>query len=1089
MDYCLQKNKMGSQWVLALLILFAFTGVVNGQTTLLSEDFEDGTVEYTTSITEDISESTDYFGRIEDGVDTPNPSFTNLQGAFYFGAQDIDGITAAPSLPVTLDIDDIDINGYTSLTFRVYLAEDDDGSNQDWDAADYVHFKYDIDNTDTFYNLLLVEADIASGSNGEPAIDTDSSGVGDGTKITSEFVEFTANISGTGSLLDIKIEFSLDSGDEDIAIDEIVLTGVSSGAVVNPSDETASATSTTQLDLSWTENGDSDNVLLAFNTSNSFGTPTDGQTYASSDALGDATVLQYSGTDSYSHTSLTANTTYYYKIWSYDGSEYSGGVEFNGTTLKAEPTAHVTGFSASANGASTVDLSWTDAATGTVPEGYLILASTTDSFTAPSDGTAQSDDTDLGDGTGQINVTQGTGSYSLTGLGSETTYYFEIYPYTNTGSNIDYKIDGTVPSDNATTGEAPKLIISEVIDPSDDFNGRYVELFNAGSSTIDFESVDYFIVRQANGGSIVSEKLTGTLGSKSTYVIGNSSNLNTAYGSAADLDFGSITGNGDDGYWIATDNTDDASLKSSIVDIYGVVDEDGSGNAWEYEDSRAVRSSDITDAKATWTTSEWTITSANIVDATYKAHPEHQVEITGTAGWRMLSAPISGFTVEDISDNTAIQGVTGGDNTGFDANFQFYNNGTSGIFDEPTNVTTAIDDGLGFIVYFYNNTTAGSSTLPITLDVTGTEPSGDVTTSLYSGAANQFTMVGNPFASNFNTNGITATGGAIQNNIAFWNNSTDSYVTQDRTASSGFIVSPWQGFWVETSDADVTSIDFPAASKTTSDSTNSYFGKEANTSFDVNFKLISDVNTDQDMRLSFRQDANTDWDLSDASKLTPLLSEFASVAFVNSSHSGNDFKSVESLPTDLDEEIVRNIHVMNNGVSGTAELAWEIPADLAERMTFTLIDREADIQTVISSENSYSFELAQTAAKVTPATESPVLQANGTDARFSLIISPNETTSNEGINSNLPKQITLKQNYPNPFNPGTTIAFDLTEATQIQLNVYNMLGQKVGELLNETRSAGSHNVYFDASSLTSGVYYYELVVDGQRMTRKMTLLK
>jgi hypothetical protein len=112
--------------------------------------------------------------------------------------------------------------------------------------------------------------------------------------------------------------------------------------------------------------------------------------------------------------------------------------------------------------------------------------------------------------------------------------------------------------------------------------------------------------------------------------------------------------------------------------------------------------------------------------------------------------------------------------------------------------------------------------------------------------------------------------------------------------------------------------------------------------------------------------------------------------------------------------------------------------------------------------------------------------------RFTLEIAPLKTTTVSDDDKNLttqPELITVAQNYPNPFNPGTTISFALRESSHIQLNVYNMLGQKVGELINGRHSVGSHEVYFDAKSLTSGVYYYELKADGQRLVRKMTLLK
>jgi len=274
-------------------------------------------------------------------------------------------------------------------------------------------------------------------------------------------------------------------------------------AVEDPTSFSASVQSTEQIDLSWTDNASSDNVLLAWNSSNTFGTPIDGQTYSASDAIsGGGTVLQYSATDSYSHTSLTQSTTYYYKAWSDDGSNYSSGVTTDATTLKTEPTNHPTSLSASSSYQS-IEVTWTDAATGSqAPDGYLIVGETDASITDPSDGTAVSDDTDAAGNAVAKNVTHGSGgSYTFNSLTASTTWYFEIFSYTNSGSDIDYKLDGTIQTTNATTGVAPVFVINEIhADPdatSGDANGdasisstddEFVEIVNRSGYSVDISN-------------------------------------------------------------------------------------------------------------------------------------------------------------------------------------------------------------------------------------------------------------------------------------------------------------------------------------------------------------------------------------------------------------------------------------------------------------------------------------------------------------------------------------------------------------------------------------------------------------------------
>lgn len=179
---------------------------------------------YITNIPEFTDFSADYFIRTDGTNISTSFNLLNAQGSYYFGAEDLDGEGA--SLPVRLFINDINITNYSSLEFRVHLAENDSSdSNEDWDRPDYVHFNYDINNTGTFSNLLWLEND-GSTFNTPAFIDTNFDGTGDGTEITNTFTQFTQNILGTGDLLDLEIIFNLDSGDEDLAIDNIEIWGV-----------------------------------------------------------------------------------------------------------------------------------------------------------------------------------------------------------------------------------------------------------------------------------------------------------------------------------------------------------------------------------------------------------------------------------------------------------------------------------------------------------------------------------------------------------------------------------------------------------------------------------------------------------------------------------------------------------------------------------------------------------------------------------------------------------------------------------------------------------------------------------------------
>lgn len=97
-----------------------------------------------------------------------------------------------------------------------------------------------------------------------------------------------------------------------------------------------------------------------------------------------------------------------------------------------------------------------------------------------------------------------------------------------------------------------------------------------------------------------------------------------------------------------------------------------------------------------------------------------------------------------------------------------------------------------------------------------------------------------------------------------------------------------------------------------------------------------------------------------------------------------------------------------------------------------------------------------------------------------------------GINDNqeIPASFYVNQNYPNPFNPSTTISFGLPSQSNVDLRIFNILGQQVAVLINnESRSAGRYNIQFNASNFASGTYIYRLTSGSNVVTKKMILMK
>lgn len=99
------------------------------------------------------------------------------------------------------------------------------------------------------------------------------------------------------------------------------------------------------------------------------------------------------------------------------------------------------------------------------------------------------------------------------------------------------------------------------------------------------------------------------------------------------------------------------------------------------------------------------------------------------------------------------------------------------------------------------------------------------------------------------------------------------------------------------------------------------------------------------------------------------------------------------------------------------------------------------------------------------------------------------TTDIKDIKSVVPQEYKLDQNYPNPFNPTTTISYSIPTDGFVNLSVYSLIGEKVAQLVNANVHAGNHQVSFDASALTSGVYFYKMEPAGFTSVKKMMVLK
>ncbi|OIP00211.1 MAG: hypothetical protein AUJ98_08955 [Bacteroidetes bacterium CG2_30_33_31] len=215
------------------------------------------------------------------------------------------------------------------------------------------------------------------------------------------------------------------------------------GTVTDPSAFTATAISSAQINLAWALNASSNNVMIAYNTTNTFATPSNGISYVVGNqiASGQGTIIYSGSLTAFNHTALNMNTVYYYKIWSRDGSSnYSVGITANDTTFGLNNPQTLTATMASS---SQINVAWTK---NTVNDDVMIVYNTTNNFAAPVNGTSYVIGNQISAGQGTVLYKGSALTANHTGLTASTKYYYKAFSY---NSSNYYSTPGLL--DSATT--------------------------------------------------------------------------------------------------------------------------------------------------------------------------------------------------------------------------------------------------------------------------------------------------------------------------------------------------------------------------------------------------------------------------------------------------------------------------------------------------------------------------------------------------------------------------------------------------------------------------------------------------------------
>jgi hypothetical protein len=246
------------------------------------------------------------------------------------------------------------------------------------------------------------------------------------------------------------------------------------------------------------------------------------------------------------------------------------------------------------------------------------------------------------------------------------------------------------------------------------------------------------------------------------------------------------------------------------------------------------------------------------------------------------------------------------------------------------------------------------------------------------------------------------------------------------------------------------------------------------------------------------------WDLEDGSrnqrfdlpKFYPFPDESGelnalSMLYLTNSQSRNRTTSFTHLPFNPEQEYRIGMSAFTTRGSSAAAIDWSLAEGIPDEWIITLEDHVTGAKIDMREQSDYTFRLAGTdpSAIAENALEPFTTVIPDESERFTISIKPYMASSESYVSEEQPGSVELRPNYPNPFNPSTNIAFYLPEERPVRVGVYNIVGQQVALLMEETAPAGEHTLVWNAADMPSGIYIVQLETGSRIMTRKITLIK
>jgi hypothetical protein len=466
---------------------------------------------------------------------------------------------------------------------------------------------------------------------------------------------------------------------------------------------------------------------------------------------------------------------------------------------------------------------------------------------------------------------------------------------------------------------------------------------------------------------------------------------------------------------------------------------------------------------------------------------EHSVftaKLTGSQGWRFLASPVQ-TTIGGLMSNLWTQGFEGASTTNGASNVYTWSNAGTGNaatnWNLPASASQPFPPGAGALVYVYANDNVPSGSVgsfPKTLRVNGQESGSDFNLSArLNPNTGGWALLGNPYPTNISWNQLSRSG--TSNAVYVWDHNASGWKSWNGTVGSlnNGEIGAFNGFFVYTM-AESPSLNIPKSARSFGDSP--FLGKTAAAPASFALKLNGN-GLENKAWMVFDENSSPGFDANDAVKLTPYSGNYILVASVLNNQTLLDIDSRPFAEASLEVPVA--VKTTNAGTFTLALSDLKIP----DGWQVHLIDHQESRTVDLKSPYTFTMQRAVKARNSEEAPGAPEIAQADNSPRFTLVISKVVTAIAD--ESGLPRAFALSQNYPNPFNPSTTIKFELPEAADVQMEVFDLTGRKVATLVQERRNAGYHQVNFNASRLASGMYILRMQTAGKTFVKKMTLLK